>query len=1228
MNTRLRIRSLVIVGTLGFALDATPSEAQFPVVPSCPQTSTPTVWSGSFLDTNTSKNGTSFNSGTSKLELQKTGSVFTATSLASPGTIMYAAVADFNNDGWPDFIGASEAAANDYLQMFRNYTWQNENCTTSACTAYSGSGAPNWSDPAVVIVPKFTQGVDLHTKYISTTTAVVYSGRYSLAAADFDGDGWPDLFEGYASTSGGYIISTLNMYLNAAANDGSGNATFKARYNAANASLTPSSVLGAQLWSAGNTQAVDYNKDGKMDVLIGNGLSGGSIRILLNNCPGTMQANGVFKCSSPPTFVDGGYLISNLNTVGATTDGFGTNVSAGTPTYAYADIDGDGLRDLVVGAPNCCTAAAKRLRLFKGCAGGTGCSAGLEKVASQSLAFNGGATDVFIADFSLDGKPDVIVATDNFNYNAGFGGETYYYQNNGTSTPLSGAPVKLTSHTSTNTDYDIGFLFDYDKDPSHSPDMMIADGNDATKYYVIADRVAAQYVSCGDAYSGIIDLGSLLSDEMVVTAARITPTFTLNGGTVTFWMSNEEPPNWVQASLCTGSATDYCVSFPKPIGRSVRWKAVMCSNSTHTATPTLTSMNAKFDYTEAKEHYRAGVVVNDGIAYVGAFHQPGDRGKFYGINAGLSTVYWDAAAKLDATADSSRKIYTAVANVPVRLDFTTASASDPLMQNLLQTPDTQSASDLITWVRSTRFGVGSPAIPLTKFGSVENSTPAVLTKPGRPNWYSFVTALDRTRIESFISANANRVPLALVGAKDGMIHAIQTRPSDISNTVNGTEAWAFIPPTVAAGMLKDFTNTTTANAAASDGENHPTIAAYPDGSPTLVDYNYGSGVFKTVAVVAEGNGGRSFTVLDVTQTIDPVSFAINGPTPMWSATPGDGEAGQAFSKPAVARVLIANAERYVVVAATGVDFSDTLGQKGRVVSAYDINNGQLMWKFQAKCPITSDITIFETDDTGEFGAPSLNGFADRAVFADQCGYVYKLAPGVDLAGGWYDNTGLGTIAANTSPDGKAQMAFFSTATTTGAVGAQRPIAGTIGARTDSSTRMVLFFGTGGLENFSTSLVNEFYAVYADTGAIRSKITGACTASGCEKFYGGTVVTPQQVILTRTIDPAIGTSSCDPGSAKIQALELNKDASNNFVTDFTLAVSSAVMGALYGDAGAIYFATLSGDVARIGTPRAANAGDDTTAGHVQGMGVGDQGTGSNATVGTISPFSLMGWRVVL
>ena len=560
--------SLTTVLLIG-GLTAPAGADSFPSTPSCPQTSSPTAWSGTALDLNTTKTGTLYNGPGADLELNKAGAVFNTKQMTTVSDMVYAAVGDFNKDGWPDFVGANEASATGYLDVFQNYTWQNENCTTALCNFLLGL-LPNWLDPLLVVTPKFTNVRSLHT--------AGFSGRYALAATDFDGDGWDDVLEIQAPSSG-YQLTTVNLYINKAANDSQNRPTFNAAYHPITGIA---SFVGLQTWSGTNIVAVDWNGDGYMDVLLGSGAQGGSIRIFKGSCTklatAVKNAAGLWPCTSNPVFTDQGYLISNLDTnhTPATADGFGTNVNAGLPAFAYADIDGDGKRDLIVGGPNCCTNAAYRLRLFKGVS-----ATAVETVASQSLTSTGAVTGVFVADFSQDGKPDLIVATDGHNYNSAVnGGTTYYYVNNGTNTPFSGGvKQQITFRGAPNTDYDVGFIFDYDRDPTHSPDLMVADGNDSAGYYVIADRQSTTYVDCGDAASGIIDLGSLLSTEMVVTAARITPTASLNSGTITYYLSNEEPPNWVQASLCASSTTDYCAAFPKAVGRSVRWKATMCSNS-------------------------------------------------------------------------------------------------------------------------------------------------------------------------------------------------------------------------------------------------------------------------------------------------------------------------------------------------------------------------------------------------------------------------------------------------------------------------------------------------------------------------------------------------------------------------------------------------------------------------------------------------------------------------
>src|SRR5262249_30632186 len=160
-------------------------------------------------------------------------------------------------------------------------------------------------------------------------------------------------------------------------------------------------------------------------------------------------------------------------------------------------------------------------------------------------------------------------------------------------------------------------------------------------------------------------------------------------------------------------------------------------------------------------------------------------------------------------------------------------------------------------------------------------------------WYAFSSSTDRARVDAFISAKASRIPLVLVGAMDGMIHAFYTFSTNIADPRNGNEAWAYIPPKVASEMLQDYT-------ASLSGVT--TVKAFPDGSPTLTDIKKSDGTTATIAVVASGSGGTSIAAFDVTDTVSS-GGSVSGPIPLWSAVPGNSLAGQADAKPAVARVL-------------------------------------------------------------------------------------------------------------------------------------------------------------------------------------------------------------------------------------------------------------------------------------------------------------------------------------
>ncbi|MBI4510321.1 MAG: VCBS repeat-containing protein [Deltaproteobacteria bacterium] len=1184
MKAKTWIQSGLIAGIMAVLVAPAP-RGEADVDPSCRVSGTPTEHSGSALATfAVEKNGVAWESAYSQLRLSRAGGLFSMNRLGIVDPVVYACPGDFDEDGWVDFVGAGDSPTT-FIKFYKNNTGLNPE--------------PDWSNPSAIRTPRFDVARVIEPNSSSGPS------RGAIACADFNDDKNMDflyarcVIDLYASSSNANSTTCYATRADMFLGNGDGSFQLPRKF------VATGSTLQRLTW--GETPVVaDYNGDNKPDLIWGAGSSvsstslmankGGDVLLLLND--GAAQ----------PTFRFDRYLLQNA--------GFGLR---GPLAMVYEDFTGDAVKDLVVGSPSSST-----MRLYPGLLGG-----GLSTTTVQYLSSGGAATVALAADFTLERRIDLLMGTDNWNYYTSgrqyhMGGNAYYYKNDGDGQPFSaGVTRQLSSHQDSPPlarppspytcdsmghcqtylwDFDLGFVINYDNDPEGTPDFIVADGNHSSNYYVFANRTMSQFVQCGSVASGILDIGALRSEDMTITSIRLDPTFALTGGTVSWELSNDNGATWHAATPCADDTTKYCTTFGSAFGNEIRWRARMCANSMLTRSPSITKVGVSYTYVVAENHLRAGPVARDGLVYVGAFRQPGDSGRMYWIDdeAGgklqQAGVDVEAADRLDDLSPSSRKMYT-VSSTGARVDFSRANISDRALQQAVLAPDAATADAIIQWQQSKRFGV--LASQKQVLGAVENSTAAILTPPKAPYWYdnSATTSTERTAIDAYVNQYVNRPQLVLVGTKDAALHAFHTNPSNFADSKMATEAWAFIPYDIAQRLNTDRTS----------GD----IQAYPDGAPTLANAKV-AGRWRTVLVSGEGKGGRCVFALDVTDTVNQSTGAIIGPTPLWQYC--DTNMGRTYSKPAVIRVKVGTTEKWMVVFASGPGLSTDVGD---TVYALDIDTGGLIWRFDlndTNCYVATDITAVETDD--EAGM-KIDGFVDLLLFADNKGRVWKLAPGVYFGTTIYS---IGSVYV-----GLSKRALFSTRVTPGALGVDRAIGGTLAVGEDRSKKLVIFFGTGGTEESPNGVQNAFYSVDVATGGILDKLDSEDGITPGMKFYGGVVYNSddRQLILTVGEDSA-GSGLCDPTSGKVMAIN-----ADTFREQFTIELTSKMMGPLFVRDGQFYTVTMGGDLvtsAYGGSGGGGSGGGSGGAGGTGGTGGTGGSGGSGGSVGTAQvPFSIIGWK---
>jgi hypothetical protein len=281
------------------------------------------------------------------------------------------AVADVNGDGKPDLlvtnylsstVGVLLSVNGYYFYPAVTYNSGGNIAVAVAVADVNGDGKP---DLLVTNCGRISCGDGIGVVSVllgngdgTFQAAVSYdSGGYyamSVAVADVNGDGWPDLLVTNDSGTVGVLL-------------GNGNGTFQ-----------PVAIYGAGGAPASSVAVADVNGDGKPDVLVANW---GALGVLLGNGDGTFQAAASYD--------PGGYLAMSV---------------------AVADVTGDGWPDLLVAecADSYCSGSGYGLvGVLRGNGDGT---------FRPAVTYRSGgiaAVSVAVADVNSDGWPDLLVANVN-----------------------------------------------------------------------------------------------------------------------------------------------------------------------------------------------------------------------------------------------------------------------------------------------------------------------------------------------------------------------------------------------------------------------------------------------------------------------------------------------------------------------------------------------------------------------------------------------------------------------------------------------------------------------------------------------------------------------------------------------------------------------------------------------------------------------------------------------
>ncbi len=819
---------------------------------------------------------------------------------------------------------------------------------------------------------------------------------------------------------------------------------------------------------------------------------------------------------------------------------------------------------------------------------------------------------------------------------------------------------------------------DAEPNPQESLDVVVADGNDSRRLYVLPYRKVTgppSYPAC-EVVGGVetnwtrwSTVTNPAADKAVVSACvTLTGVTTPGDSDIDIELSNDGGRTgvFVESTMACpaalGGGSCYCASFPARDWR-LAWRARLCPTSALSNTPTITIAELRY-YTAAQAwDLRGGVTVEQARKYVAMNWAPGNAGRLraYHVEPG-ATVDTPVFVVTDENpppvipsvivqplpADGSRSIFTLVcsdatcasdgtcatggAGVWTMLAFGAGSAGDARLQRLLGIPPatcglaagTAEATTIIAWARSARFtGEVGPA-GSSRLGGFYRSTPAVLSAAPEARWRDAATtaATERTAIDTFVNALELRPNLVIAGARDGMVHAFLTVPTSDTNADNGKEAWAFVPPAVAATLRAEST----------DGGVAWATDTWVDGPPRLYDYYDTSqddlvapaGSYRTALVMGQGSGGTSYFALDITDTVTTTGgfrcagdadgwcatgciapWANCGLRVLWNVDHGSSpttRAGQAISQPAFVRVnpTAAGPE-------TSTNFYRVVFGSGTPRTAeVDAGDSLYMLSLQTGAPIagwsTAGVPSWEITSTGSTPPPlrfqamptpvdvrtaggvytdTGDGSHDFIVVGDTYKYLWKVS--VD------GTTATGAAFGSATACGGGQCRYLTdvgqpmgapaavvAGTLVGDPAGDVPAACAGGCAGGCCDWFVL--GTGGIESTSHTDTFKIVGVY-ENGT--TNFTNTLAAVGDKVFTNVVVAGDRCLVATSRDDFLNATGGCAAGTQATSSL-LEFSCLGTGATTSTIAMSGSVKASLFTRAGVLAFSTSHGDVKTFGT----------------------------------------------